>query len=862
MHQLLVYRKGQLLGRYELHAGELVVGRGGHVVLDAPDVSRLHALLAWRDDAWTVTDLGSLNGLTVNGEPTAERTLATGDRLGMGSFELKCEFSGPGPTLAAPPLVAREGLDETLPPVEAGASLILPGRSIRAARPSTGDRSVVSERTVEAAALAAVAAQAAHSRQIARSKVIPAANADAPAAPAQAAVPAAAPAKPEASDQPAEKPAKPDEKAAKPDKPAKPDEKAAKPADKAERPADKPAKPDKPAPKKEAKREAVGEDVRRAYERYFGRLRRLARSDVEWTKEHKPTQVDLTYMARRSPRRRKLRAAWLVAVLAAGAWLGVSWARDDKLIYTGGSLSRGHTLFGNDCAACHVVPFRLQVPDVTCLACHRELIGPRQVKELEQVLGGQERPAQLHPLDPAVGPLMAARWPTHHENQARTPFCAECHPEHEGNALLTWQVGDRDCVGCHKALGPSIAAGASATVVLRGGLTVESLATHPDLAFFASGEELTLAPAGSSASRRLALGKQAEPARDGTGQQLEGRRDRARLFLNHARHLLAQLPAMDTPTRQAWVQEVGRDHMECADCHQPAGDGARFQPIQYEQHCQACHPLRLPPMVGAERDTAWVGSHGLSQPWPVPHGLSGEALVSLVRGARLEERVEGFYRDYARDHPEERAGSAPAPGPPGPRRPGPPGRPPGGPAGAAAQGPVSEAEWAAKRLARWKGDGGPGRALWELLFSEVRDGCARCHTLEHPTLTGIDPGLAAADQRTALLAQADLGLGTALLAGESPPPTVVPPEVPARWLDHARFDHRAHAVFSCAECHSAANGSQETADVLLPRMKSCVDCHKAGPLSTCVTCHPYHDRGPELVGSAGKLGRASLVRRK
>lgn len=835
MHQLLVYRNGQLLGRYELHAAELVVGRGGHVVLDAPDVSRLHALLGWQDGTWTVTDLGSLNGLTVNGEPVTAQALKTGDKLGLGSFELKCEFSGPEPTLAAPPLVAREGLDETLPPQQyvQGSSVIMPGHSIKVARPS-GPKSIVSERTVEAAALAAVAAQAARSRQIARSKVLAAAQE--PSA-------AAAPAAPEApAPQPAEKPA--------PAQPAeKPPEKAA------GKPAEKPA-----AKKQEAKREAVGEDVRRAYERYFSRLRRLVRGDVEWTKEQKPTQVDLTYQRRRGPRKRRLRLAWLAAVLAAGAWVGGSWAMNDKLIYTGGSLSQGHALFGQDCAACHVVPLRMQVPDATCLACHRELIGPAQARELEALLGGKERPAPLAPLDPGVEPLLAARWPTHHQNQARTPFCAGCHPEHEGHSLLSWQVGDRDCVSCHTSLGRELASGAEPEVVTRAGLSVPSLAAHPEIALFASEEELARAPADSSARRRLALGKQSEPAKDGSGQPLPGRRDRARLFLNHSRHLLGQLPAMETPAREAWIAATGRDHMVCGDCHQPQASGARFQPIRYEQHCQACHPLRLPPMLGAERDVAFVGSHAISQPLSIPHGLPGQALVDLVRGSRLDAKVDAFFRDYAQAHPDERAGAAPAPGPPGPRRPGPPGPRPGG---QPASGPVSEEEWAQKRLARWQGEGGTGRALWELLFSEVRDGCARCHALEHPALGGIDPGLPAGEQRTRLLELAEPGLGAALLAGEAPAPAVIPPGVPARWLDHARFDHRAHAVVACAECHAAVNGSQETADVLLPRLETCRACHeRQKSLATCVTCHPYHDRGPEALGSEPKLGRKSLGRTK
>jgi pSer/pThr/pTyr-binding forkhead associated (FHA) protein len=51
-------------------------------------VSRRHAIVQRRDDAWFVVDSGSLNGTYVNGEQVDETKLATGDELQIGKFKL------------------------------------------------------------------------------------------------------------------------------------------------------------------------------------------------------------------------------------------------------------------------------------------------------------------------------------------------------------------------------------------------------------------------------------------------------------------------------------------------------------------------------------------------------------------------------------------------------------------------------------------------------------------------------------------------------------------------------------------------------------------------------------------------------
>ena len=76
------------------------------VVIDDASVSRRHAQLIRRGDAWYVADIGSRNGTTLNGQAvTREVRLSDGDVLELGEASIKVQLRSPGPSdgLAAPP---------------------------------------------------------------------------------------------------------------------------------------------------------------------------------------------------------------------------------------------------------------------------------------------------------------------------------------------------------------------------------------------------------------------------------------------------------------------------------------------------------------------------------------------------------------------------------------------------------------------------------------------------------------------------------------------------------------------------------------------------------------------------------------
>jgi hypothetical protein len=72
--------------RMVLSGNRLVIGRGRDcdVTLDDPNVSRRHAELRRQGGAWVVADLGSTNGVKINGRHVHEHELAPGDEITLG----------------------------------------------------------------------------------------------------------------------------------------------------------------------------------------------------------------------------------------------------------------------------------------------------------------------------------------------------------------------------------------------------------------------------------------------------------------------------------------------------------------------------------------------------------------------------------------------------------------------------------------------------------------------------------------------------------------------------------------------------------------------------------------------------------
>lgn len=85
------YRLRFQLQEFDLRPGDTLLGRSSecHVTIEDPLVSRVHARIRVQGDGATVEDLGSRNGLSVNGRPLrGEIALSDGDRIRVGTQEL------------------------------------------------------------------------------------------------------------------------------------------------------------------------------------------------------------------------------------------------------------------------------------------------------------------------------------------------------------------------------------------------------------------------------------------------------------------------------------------------------------------------------------------------------------------------------------------------------------------------------------------------------------------------------------------------------------------------------------------------------------------------------------------------------
>jgi hypothetical protein len=84
-----------------LDKGRVVIGRDADcdVVLSVGKISGKHCELRFEDGCWRMTDLGSKNGVQVNGKGVQDAVLRSGDRLSIAHYEhfqFQCEDASPG----------------------------------------------------------------------------------------------------------------------------------------------------------------------------------------------------------------------------------------------------------------------------------------------------------------------------------------------------------------------------------------------------------------------------------------------------------------------------------------------------------------------------------------------------------------------------------------------------------------------------------------------------------------------------------------------------------------------------------------------------------------------------------------------
>lgn len=75
---------------------------------------------------------------------------------------------------------------------------------------------------------------------------------------------------------------------------------------------------------------------------------------------------------------------------------------------------------------------------------------------------------------------------------------------------------------------------------------------------------------------------------------------------------------------------------------------------------------------------------------------------------------------------------------------------------------------------------------------------------------------------------------------------LAPVHIPHAWFPKSKFSHQQHATQPCKDCHAEVDQSDTSADINLPGIDTCRQCHggaNAGEgqlASTCITCHEFH----------------------
>jgi pSer/pThr/pTyr-binding forkhead associated (FHA) protein len=88
----------------DLQRPVLLIGRHAEcdVRIDSPKISRRHCCVALAYDRIVIRDLGSRNGIRVNGRAVDEQGLRPGDEVAIGHILFRLEATPPAPARPAP----------------------------------------------------------------------------------------------------------------------------------------------------------------------------------------------------------------------------------------------------------------------------------------------------------------------------------------------------------------------------------------------------------------------------------------------------------------------------------------------------------------------------------------------------------------------------------------------------------------------------------------------------------------------------------------------------------------------------------------------------------------------------------------
>jgi hypothetical protein len=378
--------------------------------------------------------------------------------------------------------------------------------------------------------------------------------------------------------------------------------------------------------------------------------------------------------------------------------------------------------------------------------------------------------------------------------------CNVCHATTLG--FFHAKVSDDACLKCHDA--PAHHADKVAFTVKCGSCHIE----HRDSPRLASTQDAGCTQCHADLSTRSGKPQYVRMVKDFDKEHPEfaalrpGARDPGQVKLNHYAHLR---PNLAGPTRPV--------QMDCQDCHRLAamnGSWPYALPQTTSQTMSQPMPQPKPVAGGMSADL----KHARSQDYMLPILYATQCAGCHVKDLQFDKRfdqvaphdkpevVQTFliqkYSDYYASHPGALSEAvAPERILPGKMK-------------LPLPVPHNRQEWMDQQI----------MLADRLLFDK---GCKLCHVM----IEGNAEGNAA--------------------EGKGPLPMVAKSSIPARWFLHAEFSHDSHRLLTCTACHERTPESRQTADILLPGITSCRNCHEDGgprhdaASGRCSECHAYHD---------------------
>jgi Cytochrome c3 len=229
-------------------------------------------------------------------------------------------------------------------------------------------------------------------------------------------------------------------------------------------------------------------------------------------------------------------------------------------MWSSGSLSEAHAGLSGECTACHVKPFEA-VRDTACKSCHT-------------AIHDHADPFRLARAQPDLGRWRRIELAVKEAFDLPAGRCVDCHSEHEGPQRMP-VTAQRFCSDCHADLKAKLP---DTRIADAGDFGRSHPEFQPALIAGWDGDRPRL--------RRMSLARRPQ--------------EMSNLKFPHAMHL-SRVGGVAQMARRLGAPHGFGQALECKDCHDPAPDGARFQPVDMEEDCAMCHSLAFDRVGGTLR---------------------------------------------------------------------------------------------------------------------------------------------------------------------------------------------------------------------------------------------------------------------